>query len=96
MDEFDLPVKRTRDIVGISADRYSLAPALISDNGTQLVTRSFKQFLNTPNIEHIRIAVRHPEYNGKIEVFHKTVKHERIYIRETYQTFYESKDDVDD
>ena len=71
-------------------------PALVSEKGTQLVAKSFQKFLNTWKIEHRRIAVRHPESNGKIEVFHKTVKHERIYIQETYQTFYEAKDDLDD
>ena len=66
-------------------------PALVSEKGTQLVAKSFQKFLNTWKIEHRRTAVRHPESNGKTEVFHKTVKHERIYIQETYQTFYEAK-----
>lgn len=71
-------------------------PALISDNGTQLVAKSFQKFLNTWDIEHRRIAVRHPESNGKIEVFHKTVKYECVYVKEQYESFYEAKDDLDE
>jgi len=71
-------------------------PVLISDNGTQLVAKSFRKFLNTWNIEHRRTAVRHPESNGKIEVFHKTIKYERIYVKERYETYYEAKDDIAD
>ena len=70
-------------------------PALISDNGTQLVAKSFQKFLNTWDIEHRRIAVRHPESNGKIEVFHRTIKYERVYVKEQYKTYYEAKDDLD-
>ena len=71
-------------------------PALVSDNGTQLVANSFQKFLNTWDIEHRRIAVRHPESNGKIEVFHKTIKYERVYVKEQYETFYEARDDLDE
>ncbi|GAB6137394.1 hypothetical protein JCM15060_05830 [Halanaerobaculum tunisiense] len=53
---------------------------LISDNGTQLVS--------------IRTAVRHPETNGKIEVFHKTIKHENIYVKPKYESFYEVQEDI--
>ena len=69
-------------------------PMLISDNGTQFVSNNFQDFLNDLDIEHIRTAVRHPESNGKIEVFHKTIKHENIYIKEKYQSFYEAQDDI--
>lgn len=71
-------------------------PTLISDNGTQLVSNSFQEFLFGLDIEHIRTAVRHPESNGKIEVFHKTLKHENVYIKEKYQSFYEARDDIEE
>ncbi|MCF8001791.1 MAG: IS3 family transposase, partial [Halanaerobiales bacterium] len=70
-------------------------PALVSDNGTQLVSKSFTEFLEEWEIKHIRTAVRHPETNGKIEVFHKTIKYENVYRKETYQSFYEARDDIE-
>jgi len=70
-------------------------PVLISDNGTQLVARSFTAFLAELEMEHRRTAVGHPEANGKIEVFYKTLKYERIYVQERYQTFYEAQDDLE-
>ncbi|MCF8012540.1 MAG: DDE-type integrase/transposase/recombinase [Clostridiales bacterium] len=69
-------------------------PVLVSDNGTQLVANSFKEFLKEWNIKHIRTAVRHPESNGKIEVFHKTIKYENVYIKEQYESYYEAKEDI--
>ncbi|GAB6138516.1 transposase [Halanaerobaculum tunisiense] len=69
-------------------------PMLISDNGTQFVSNNFQDFLNDLDIEHIRTAVRHPESNGKIEVFHKTIKHENVYIKEKYQSFYKAQKDL--
>ncbi len=71
-------------------------PALISDNGTQLIAKSFTSFLEEWDIEHIRTAVRHPETNGKIEVLHKTIKYENVYVKERYQSFYEAKKDIED
>ncbi|PTW01339.1 transposase InsO family protein [Halanaerobium saccharolyticum] len=70
-------------------------PALVSDNGTQLVAKSFTEFLEEWEIKHIRIAVKHPETNGKIEVFHKTIKYENVYAQEKYQSFYEAREDIE-
>jgi transposase InsO family protein len=70
-------------------------PVLISDNGTQLVAKSFTEFLEEWEIKHIRTAVKHPETNGKIEVFHKTIKYENVYAQEKYQSFYEAKEDIE-
>jgi len=61
-------------------------PALASDNGTQLVSKSFTEFFEEWEIKHIRTAVKYPETNGKFEVFHKKIKFENVYRKETYQT----------
>jgi transposase InsO family protein len=70
-------------------------PVLVSDNGTQLVSKSFTEFLEEWEIRHIRTAVKHPETNGKFEVFHKTIKYENVYRKETYQSFYEAREDIE-
>jgi transposase InsO family protein len=47
---------------------------LLHDNGTQFVSRKFKQFLKDLKIEQVRTAYRHPETNGRLERFHLTLK----------------------
>lgn len=80
------------DIFELPTDKR---PVLVSDNGTQLVAKSFNSFLKEWNIKHIRTAVRHPETNGKIEVFHKTIKYENVYVKKQYQSYYEAKEDIE-
>ena len=71
-------------------------PVLVTDNGSQILSHSFQDFLKEWNIKHIRTAVRHPESNGKIEVFHKTIKYENIYVQKRYENFYEAQEDLDE
>lgn len=51
-------------------------PSIISDNGTQFIANDFKSFLRLNNLTHVRTSVNHPQSNGKIEAFHKTIKNE--------------------
>ena len=53
-------------------------PRLISDNGPQFVAREFKEFVRLCGMTHVRTAPYYPQSNGKIESWHKTVKHECI------------------
>ena len=69
-------------------------PKIISDNGTQMVAKSFKKFLKDLGIKHIRIAYRHPESQGRIEVFFKTLKYECFYHGE-YQNAHEAHRDIE-
>ena len=50
--------------------------ALISDNGSQFIAHDFKGFLRLNNLTHVRTSVNHPQSNGKIERFHKSIKNE--------------------
>ena len=71
------------------------APALISDNGVQLTAKRFQELLRRFGVEHRRTAVRHPESNGKIEVFHKTLKYEHVYLQDRYESFLQAKQDIE-
>lgn len=53
-------------------------PDLISDNGTQFVSRDFKKLLTSLDIEQIFTRRNHPQTNGKAERMIKSVKHEAI------------------
>ena len=49
-------------------------PRVISDNGSQFLTKEYKQVLHEFEMTHVRTSVNHPQSNGKMERFHKTIK----------------------
>ena len=53
-------------------------PRIITDNGGQYVASEFKAYLRERDISHSRARPRHPQSNGKIERFHKSLKVECI------------------
>ena len=53
-------------------------PRLITDNGGQFIANDFKNFLRERDISHSRSRPRHPQSNGKIERFHKSLKGECV------------------
>lgn len=55
-------------------------PIIISDNGPQYISKDFKIFIRESGLKHIRTSVRHPQSNGKLERFHKSIKTEKIRV----------------
>ena len=53
-------------------------PRIISDNGPQYLSTEFRSYLRDQEVVHSRIRVGHPQSNGKIERFHKTLKSECV------------------
>ena len=53
-------------------------PRIISDNGPQFVARDFQQFIRLVGITHVRTSPYYPQSNGKLERWHKSLKHECI------------------
>lgn len=51
-------------------------PRIISDNGTQFVSRDFTEFLRISELEHVRTSRNYPQSNGKIERYHRTISEE--------------------
>jgi transposase InsO family protein len=49
---------------------------LLSDNGSGYLSRRFNQYLRLVGVKHIVAAPYHPETNGKMERYHRTVKGE--------------------
>lgn len=49
-------------------------PKLLSDNGSCYIAKDFKDFLDSRDIKHIRGRVNHPQTQGKIERYHRSMK----------------------
>jgi putative transposase len=66
-------------IVQRAREKYPGArPRIISDNGPQFIAKEFKSFVRLCEMQHVRISPGYPQSNGKIEVWHKTLKTECI------------------
>jgi len=55
-----------------------VTPRIISDNGPQFLARDFKEYVRLCGMTHVRTSPFYPQSNGKIEAWHKTLKHECI------------------
>ena len=53
-------------------------PRIISDNGSQFISKDFKEFIRYSGFTHVRTSVAYPQSNGKLERFHGTIKTEAI------------------
>ena len=49
-------------------------PKLLSDNGPCYIGHGLKQFISDKNMEHIRGRPLHPQTQGKIERYHRSMK----------------------
>jgi transposase InsO family protein len=49
-------------------------PKLLSDNGSCYIANDFKDYLQSRDIKHVRGRVNHPQTQGKIERYHRSMK----------------------
>jgi len=66
----DMALKRT----GIDKIRVVQKPRLLSDNGPCYISQNLKDYLNHRGMEHTRSAPYHPQTQGKIERYHRSMK----------------------
>ena len=66
----DLVLERT----GLRHVKVRLNPRLLSDNGPCYVSKDLQAYLEARDILHIRMALYHPQTQGKIERYHRTIK----------------------
>lgn len=77
MSEFDVEITLER-----AREKYpGINPKIISDNGSQYISKEFQLYLKEVGLQHIRTSPAYPQSNGKIERFHRTLEEECIRTR---------------
>ena len=66
-------------------------PRIVRDNGSQFVSKEWREVIRHFELEEIPIRVRHPESNGRIERYHRSVRQEAFGDREL-EDLYQARD----
>jgi len=69
-------VQEAVDATGMTDVPVEDRTKLLSDNGAGYVSRSFRDYLHLVGIRHILAAPYHPQTNGKLERYHRSIKRE--------------------
>ena len=64
------------DLTGMTDVPLEDRTVLLSDNGAGYISQQFNQYLHLVGIRHITASPFHPQTNGKIERYHRTIKGE--------------------
>jgi putative transposase len=71
-------VQKAVDDTGMTDVPVEDRTMLLSDNGPGYISRQFGDYLSLVGIRHILASPYHPQTNGKIERYHRTIKGELI------------------
>jgi len=67
-------VQQAVDLTGMTDVPVENRTVLLSDNGPGYLSRQFNDYLGLVRIRHIIASPYHPQTNGKIERYHRTIK----------------------
>jgi transposase InsO family protein len=67
-------VEKALKKTGLEKARVRHRPRLLSDNGPAYLSKDLKKYLKRKNMEHIRRRPYHPQTQGKIERWHRSLK----------------------
>ena len=72
MHESDIEI-----VIQRALEKYPDAkPRIISDNGTQFISKDFSNYMKVVGLQHVRTSIMYPQSNGKIERFNRTISEE--------------------
>ena len=54
--------------------RHGIPEVVLTDNGTEFTANDFEKYLDILSIKHIKSTPGHPQGNGRIERFNRTLK----------------------
>jgi transposase InsO family protein len=69
-------VQRAVDLTGMTDVPVEDRTVLLSDNGAGYISQQLNEYLKLVGIRHIIASPYHPQTNGKIERYHRTIKGE--------------------
>jgi putative transposase len=64
---------------------------IIRDNGPQFVAKEWREVMRHFELEEIPIRARHPEANGRIECYHRSVREKGLGDNEA-ESLYQARD----
>jgi len=67
-------VQQAVDFTGMTDVPVENRTVLLSDNGSGYISQQFNEYLRLVGIKHINASPFHPQTNGKIERYHRTLK----------------------
>ena len=70
-DDVMQTVETAKQLTGLDE---SNAPKLLSDNGSAYISKDLAEYLGDKNIRHVRGRPLHPQTQGKIERYHRSMK----------------------
>ncbi|MBS1552603.1 MAG: IS3 family transposase [Bacteroidetes bacterium] len=72
MQEFDVELTIQKALEKFPGN----SPRIISDNGSQFISKDFAMYLKFAGLQHIKTSIAYPQSNGKIERYHRTIQEE--------------------
>jgi len=80
------------EIIATALEKVSgKKPWIVRDNGSQFVSKEWREVIRHFELEEIPTRVRHPESNGRIERYHRSVREEAFGDREL-EDLYQARD----
>lgn len=82
--DFSEVIEEACEFAGVDAMDEQSRPRIVSDRGSALVSGELAEYLAIKGIRHIFASPYHPQTNGKIERYHRSLKqHVNLNVHET-------------